>query len=241
MSKRTTLPGQIKSNPGLPAEKRISVVKATSSLAFGAFLGGDDLAMVFKSEVSDQKFVETARVERQKAIEKSVRQGKPVEEGKRAKQWFDASEKIRKEAHAGALTFRGRLAESTNGKPNGEERPIKAEFFAGEGQLVIGFGGALYRNDPTRPDVYYEVSVDRDEFLQVFPPPKLRHRASSEEKRDILAFAKQIHRKTGKVASEKEIRARFPLVIRSSIREVIHEFPIDLQLGRGGSPKSLNN
>jgi hypothetical protein len=236
MTRRPTLAALINLHGTVPDRPYISVVEATSSIAFKAFLGGDHLAAVFQSATKDEKLVGRANAERQKAIEKSIKERKPVEHGKPVKDWLEASEKIREAAHAGTLTLRGLRAKRFGDEPTGEERRIPNKFFAGKNMLVITPNGTLYRNDPTRKLVYYDVSVGKEEFTQVFPLAEVKHLAATPKDRQaVLLYAEGVYASTSQAPTFGQYRAKFRQFSQHELRKLIAEpdFPRYLRRERG--------
>ena len=214
MSERITLARLVSRHRRPPATAYLTVVEATSFVAFGGFIGSDDLATLFQSEIEQGKEGDDATSD--------VKH-----------EWSHAGAAILAKAGANGLTLLGRWAPQFGADPVGDHVPIPAEFFASERDLVVNLTNAIYvRNDPRRA-MYYEIRVRTDDFTDTFPAAKPTRRATSEEKKAILAYAERVYAETRRATSETDLWDAFPQVSRSSLREIIKELPTHLQRERG--------
>jgi hypothetical protein len=192
-----------------PDRAYLSLVEAASFLAFGGFLGSNDLAAVTLEQGTDEEEQDLRR----DAIE----------------DWSRARDGIVAKAGEGTMTLLGRRAPQFGAEPQGDHVAIPVEFFAPGPELVLGLSDALYvGTDPYRT-MYYDVRVATDEFVRVFPAPRPTRPATAQEKEAIRAHAERVYAETSRAPSLGELWAAFPQVSRSSLRAIIKELPLHLQ------------
>lgn len=210
MSERTTLAALVNRHTRAPATAHLSLVEAASFIAFGGFIGSDDLELLLRSEIEHGK----------------ERAGTDLD---LKHEWSRARAEILARAGRGALTLYGRFAPRFGADPIGELVQIPADFFIAERELALGLTDTLYLgNDPNRA-MYYDVRVKTDEFAGVFRGAKPTRSATSDEKEAIRTYAEEAFGKTHQAPSARELSDAFPQVSRSSLRETIKELPAHLQ------------
>jgi hypothetical protein len=133
-----------------PATPYVSILKAVSYIAFGAFLGSDELGRPFKSELPKKNVSP-------KVVSKEF-----------GKKWFEACTKILASAGRGELVLLGREASDFRAGPTGEHNEIPAKFFVAADEIVIGLSDTLYRKDLKRK-MYWEGQVEADLLMAKFP------------------------------------------------------------------------
>jgi hypothetical protein len=210
MTEKITLAALVSLRRRPPNTAFLSLVEASSFLAFGGFLRPDDLEALFKSELDHGEESEDPN-------------GDIVDD------WSRASRAILAEAGLGEVTLLGRSAPWFGADPEGELVPIPVEFFAAERNLVLGLTDTLYvNNDPNRI-MYYEVKVGTDRFVSVFPTAKPARPATANERQAIRAYAEKVFAETDRAPSAGELSDEFPQVSRSSLRATIKELPPHLR------------